>query len=175
MSVVVEALDAPRYRSAIDGLAELLVDAVEHGAGVNFLAGVTTAETRAWWLARADQVADGMIVPIVALEADGERVVGSVLLIYSATPNSPHRAEIGKVLVHASARRRGLGRELMLAAESRARADGRWLLILDTVTGSEADTFYRSLGWNEVGQVPDFALMPDGALTSTTYFWKSLR
>ena len=56
MSVVVEALDAPRYRAAIDGLAELLVDAVEHGAGVNFMAGVTTAETRAWWLARADQV-----------------------------------------------------------------------------------------------------------------------
>ena len=175
MSVVVEALDAPRYRAAIDGLAELLVDAVEQGAGVNFMAGVTTAETRAWWLARTDQVADGMMVPIVALEAGGERVVGSVLLIYSATPNSPHRAEIGKVLVHSSARRRGLGRELMLAAESRARADGRWLLILDTVTGSEADRFYRSLGWNEVGQVPDFALMPDGTLTSTTYFWKSLR
>ncbi|MBA2756838.1 MAG: GNAT family N-acetyltransferase [Chloroflexi bacterium] len=175
MSVVVEALDAPRYRATIDGLAALLVDAVERGAGVNFMAGVTTAETRSWWLARADQVADGMIVPIVALEAGGGRVVGSVLLIYSATPNSPHRGEIGKVLVHSSARRRGLGRELMLAAESRARADGRWLLILDTVTGSDADRFYRSLGWNEVGEVPDFALMPDGTLTSTTYFWKSLR
>ncbi|MEJ7696422.1 MAG: hypothetical protein WKF78_07370 [Candidatus Limnocylindrales bacterium] len=77
--------------------------------GVNFMAGVTTAETRAWWLARADQVADGMIVPIVALEAGGERVVGSVLLIYSATPNSPHRGgdrQGARAFVGAAARAR---------------------------------------------------------------------
>jgi hypothetical protein len=63
----------------------------------------------------------------------------------------------------------------MEVAEARSLADGRWLLTLDTVTGSDADAFYRSLGWNEVGVVPDFALMPDGTLTPTTYFWKNLR
>ena len=172
MSVVVEVLDAPRYREAIDGLAALLVDAVEGGAGVNFMAGVTVDETRAWWEGRVDGVDSGMVVPIVA--RDGERIVGSAVLLYAWNPNSPHRAEISKVLVHSTARRQGLGRRLMEAAEARARADGRWLLVLDTVTGSDADTFYRAIGWREVGIIPDFALMPDGALTPTTVFWKDV-
>ena len=104
---------------------------------------------------------DGTVVPIVAFDDDG-RVVGSTVLLYAWNPNSPHRGEIGKVIVHSSARRRGLGRAADGGRGDRARADGRWLLILDTVTGSDADAFYRSLGWNEVGVVPDFALMPDG-------------
>jgi GNAT superfamily N-acetyltransferase len=90
----------------------------------------------------------------------------------SRNQNSPHRAEIGKVLVHRSARRRGLGRALMEAAEARARADGRWLLILDTEAGSAADAFYRSLGWQELGTMPNRS---DGILAPTTYFWKDLR
>jgi GNAT superfamily N-acetyltransferase len=172
--VIVQALDVTAYEDAIDGLAELLVDAVDHGAGVNFMAGVTADETRAWWEARRDGVSDGSVVPVVAFDDDG-RVVGSTVLLYAWNPNSPHRGEISKVIVHSSARRQGLGRQLMDAAEARSLADGRWLLTLDTVTGSDADTFYRSLGWHEVGVVPDFALMPDGTLTPTTYFWKDLR
>jgi GNAT superfamily N-acetyltransferase len=106
---------------------------------------------------------------------DRGRIVGSTLLIRAPQANAPHRAEIAKVLVHRDARRRGLGRALMLAAEARARADGRWLLFLDTVTGSPADRFYRSLGWHEAGPIPNFALDPDGGLMSATYFWKDLR
>lgn len=173
MTVVVEALDAHGYDAAINDLAALLVDAVDSGAGVNFLAGVTVDETRAWWASRADGVASGMVVPIVA--RDGSRVVGSTVLLYAWNPNSPHRGEISKVLVHSSARRQGLGRRLMDAAEERARADGRWLLVLDTVTGSEADAFYRAIGWHDVGIIPDFALQPDGSLTPTTVFWKDVR
>ncbi len=170
----VEALDLAAYDAALEGLAELLVDAVDHGAGVNFMAGVTPAESRVWWEARRAGVADGSIVPIVAFD-DAGRVIGSTVLIYAWNPNSPHRGEVSKVIVHSSARRGGLGRRLMDAAEARSLADGRWLLVLDTVTDSEADRFYRSLGWREVGTVPDFALMPDGALTPTTYFYKDLR
>jgi GNAT superfamily N-acetyltransferase len=173
VTVVVEALDAPAYREAIDGLAALLVDAVDSGAGVNFMAGVTVEETREWWASRIEGVESGMVVPIVA--RDGERIVGSTVLLYAWNPNSPHRGEISKVLVHSSARRMGLGRRLMAAAEARARDDGRWLLVLDTVTGSDADAFYRSLGWHEVGVIPDFALQPDGTLTPTTVFYKDLR
>ena len=173
MNIVVEALDAQAYRDAIDGLAALLVDAVDSGAGVNFMAGVSVDQTREWWTARIDGVESGMVVPIVA--RDSERIVGSTMLLYAWNPNSPHRGEISKVLVHSSARRQGLGRRLMAAAEARARDDGRWLLVLDTVTGSEADTFYRSLGWQEVGTIPDFALQPDGSLTPTTVFYKDVR
>lgn len=173
MSVVVEALDAAAYLDAIDGLAALLVDAVDSGAGVNFMAGVSVEHTREWWTTRIEDVASGMVVPIVA--RDGDRIVGSTVLLYAWNPNSPHRGEISKVLVHSSARRQGLGRRLMAAAEARARDDGRWLLVLDTVTGSDADTFYRSLGWQEVGIIPDFALQPDGSLTPTTVFYKDVR
>ena len=171
--VTIRELDAAGYEAAIPDLAALLVDAVDSGAGVNFLAGVTADETAPWWTERIDQVRNGVISAFVAL--DDDRVVGSTLLIRSRNPNSPHRAEIGKVLVHSSARRRGIATALMAAAEERARAEGRWMLMLDTVTGSAADAFYRSQGWVELGVMPNHALATDGTPTPTTFFWKDLR
>jgi GNAT superfamily N-acetyltransferase len=171
--IEVRELDADAYHAALPGLAGLLVDVVEGGAGVSFLAGVTEAEAEAWWAERADAVASGVITPIVAL--DGDRIVGSVLLLRSRNPNSPHRAEIGKVLVLRSHRRRGIAAAMMAAAEDRARADGRWLLILDTVTGSAAEAMYRSLGWTVTGVVPNHSLLTDGTPAPTTFFWKDLR
>jgi GNAT superfamily N-acetyltransferase len=172
-AVEIRALDADAYRSAIPELADLIVDAVASGAGVNFLAGVTRDEAAAWWRAREGDVAAGVTTPFVAL--DGGRVIGSVLLMGSTNPNSPHRAEIGKVIVLQEHRRRGIAAALMAAAEERARADGRWLLILDTVAGSAADAFYRRLGWTAFGTVPDYALSPDGVPSPATFFWKDLR
>ena len=171
--VTIRELDADGYRAAIPGLAALLVDAVDGGASVNFVAGVTEAQAAAWWTERIDQVRDGVITPLVAV--DGETVVGSLLLIRSTNPNSPHRAEIGKVLVHRFARRRGIGAALMRAIEERARSDGRWMLVLDTVTGSAAESMYRALGWNELGVMPNHALLTDGTPAPTTFFWKDLR
>jgi GNAT superfamily N-acetyltransferase len=168
-------LDAEAYAAAIPGLAALLLDAVEGGAGVNFMAGVTESEAAAWWTARIPGVVDGTITPFVATEREAGTVLGATLLIRSHNPNAPHRAEIAKVLVHRSARRRGLGRALMEAAEARARADGRWLLILDTVSGSEADALYRATGWQELGTMPNHSYRPDGVLAPTTFFWKDLR
>ncbi len=170
---MIEELDPDGYRAAIPGLAELTLEAVEGGASVNFLRGVTIAEASAWWIARIASLADGTTSVFVA--RDGPTIVGSTILVRSRNANSPHRAEIGKVLVHRSARRRGLGRALMAAAEARALADGRWLLILDTEAGSDADAFYRSLGWQELGTMPNHAYRSDGVLAPTTYFWKDLR
>lgn len=169
----IRELGVEAYSAAIPGLAELIIDAVAGGASINFLRDVTAAEAAAWWQARTELVAAGVVTPLVAV-VDG-RVVGSVLLVRSVKANSPHRAEIEKVIVHRDARRRGIARALMAAAEARARADGRWLLILDTVTGSAADALYRSLGWNETGVVPDHSLLPDGRPWATTFFWKDLR
>jgi GNAT superfamily N-acetyltransferase len=169
----VRELDADAYEAAIPGLATLLVDAVDGGAGVSFLAGVTAGEAAAWWTERIDLVRSGVISAFVAF--DGDEVVGSTLLIRSTFSNSPHRAEIAKVLVRQTARRRGVARALMAAAEARARADGRWMLLLDTVTGSAADTFYRATGWQELGVMPNHAMATDGTLGATTFFWKDLR
>ena len=166
-------LDADAYAEAIPGLAALIVDAVAGGSSVNFLAGVTVDEAAAWWAVRTDQVAAGVITPFVAFR--DAAVVGSVLLIRATGPNSPHRAEIGKVIVLRSERRQGLGAALMAAAEERAQADGRWLLMLDTETGSPAAALYEGLGWHRSGEIPNFALTTGGELTSTTYYWKDLR
>jgi GNAT superfamily N-acetyltransferase len=173
--IEIRAIDADgdAYRAAIPDLATITVDAVDGGSGVNFLAGATEAETGGWWMARAAQVESGVITVFVAL--DGDRVVGSTLIERSTNPNSPHRAEIGKVIVLRSHRRRGIGAALMRAAEERARSEGRWLLILDTVAGSDAEAMYRALGWTAFGVVPNHALLPDGTPSSTTYFWKDLR
>ena len=63
----------------------------------------------------------------------------------------------------------------MTAAEGRARADGRWMLLLDTVTGSAAENFYRTTGWQELGVMPNHAFATDGTPSATTFFWKDLR
>jgi GNAT superfamily N-acetyltransferase len=172
-SIDVRELDVEGYRRAIPELAELVVQAVAHGASINFTTDVTTELAAAWWRGRIEGVRSGQASAFVAID-DG-RIVGSTLLVRSLNQNSPHRAEIGKVIVHPGVRRRGIARALMQAAEERARADGRWLLVLDTVTGSPADALYRSLGWRETGVVPDYALLPDGRPWPATFFWKNLR
>jgi GNAT superfamily N-acetyltransferase len=172
-AIEIRELTLEGYRAAIPELATLIVDAVARGAGVNFLEGVTEDEAAAWWRGREGDVASARTTVFVAV--DGGRIVGSTLLIRSVNQNSPHRAEIGKVIVLGSYRRRGLASALMRAAEDRARTEGRWLLVLDTVTGSAADAFYRALGWQETGVVPNYALNPDGRPWPATFFWKDLR
>ena len=171
--VEIQELDADAFGRAIPRLVELSQDAVAGGSSINFLADTDTERVRAWWDARTDSVRAGLITPFVAVL--GDRIVGCTLLMRSSNPNSPHRAEIGKVIVDRTARRRGIARALMRAAEARAKADGRWMLVLDTVTGSPADALYRSLGWHETGVVPDYALNPDGHPEAATFFWKDLR
>jgi GNAT superfamily N-acetyltransferase len=171
---VVDALSPGAYQAAIPQLADLVVDAVESGAAVNFLAGVRPDEAAAWWQSRSAGIADGSITLFVAVDRAG-RIVGSTLLMRSTNQNSPHRAEIGKVIVRRDARRRGLGRRLMEAAESTARDEGRWLLFLDTESGSEAEQMYRALGWHEAGTIPDYAMSSTGIPAPATWYWKDLR
>lgn len=170
----IEAIEPASYENALEGLASLLVDAVDGGASVNFLSGVTREDAAAWWAARTDAVRAGTITVFVARD-DDDRIVGSTLIERSRNPNSPHRAEIGKVIVHRSARRQGIASALMRAAEDRARFEGRWMLVLDTVTGSPAAALYESLGWQTVGTIPGYALDVSGVPEPATYYYKDLR
>jgi GNAT superfamily N-acetyltransferase len=172
--VRIEAIDPASYDDAIEGLAALLVDAVESGAAVNFLAGVTRDEAAGWWKERADGVRAGTITVFVARD-DDDRIVGSTLIERSRNQNSPHRAEIGKVIVHRSARRQGIATSLMQAAEGQARTEGRWMLVLDTVTDSPAAALYEGLGWQTVGTIPGYALDTAGEPEPATYYYKDLR
>ena len=168
----IRPLAAEEAEARLSELADILVDAVEHGASVNFMAGFSRDEGRAFWRKQLADIAAGEKLLFVG-ERDG-RLVATVLLTYAPQPNAPHRGEIGKMLVLSSERRQGLGRRLLVAAEEAALAAGRTLLMLDTESGSAGDKLYRSCGWREYGRVPDHAYRPDGRLAETTMFYKHL-
>jgi GNAT superfamily N-acetyltransferase len=171
--VTYEVADAAAMADAVEALGEILADAVESGASMNFILPFSAEDGAAYWRSRLADVASGVVRPIIA-RVDG-RIEGVTLLVPSRNPNSPHRAEVAKVVVHRRARGRGLGTGLMTAVEALARAEGRWLLVLDTMTGSDADRMYRRLGWLEVGVIQDHSLAPNGVLAPTTFFCKDLR
>jgi GNAT superfamily N-acetyltransferase len=155
---------------AATALAAVLADCVWGGASVSFMADLTLDEAEAFWREQAD-AGDGRAILVAE---DDEGVFGVVQVIPAWPPNQPHRADISKLLVHRRGRRRGAAEALMSAAEDAAKAMGRPLMTLDTVTGGAADHLYGKLGWTRVGVIPDFALMPDGAPTATTVFYKAL-
>jgi GNAT superfamily N-acetyltransferase len=161
--------DAPT--SDIRGLAQLLVDAVDSGAGVSFLAGLTETEAEVWWRSILASSPERAII-LIARDADG--VVGTVQLQPSWAPNQPHRADVAKLIVHRRARRRGIARALMDALEQSARDAGFTLLLLDTCKGYDAERLYASTGWVRVGEVPGFALNPDRSPCDTVFFYKEL-
>ena len=172
----IRALPAAEAIQRIDELIDIIRDAVAGGASVNFLAHATDDDFRAFWTSTITDVTAGQKVLYVAEADDAEvsRIVGTTLLALSQKQNSPHRGDIGKMLVHSSHRRRGLGSRLLAAAEHGARQRGRTLLMLDTETDSSGERLYRATGWTAFGVVPGHALKPDGTPKPTTFFFKVL-
>lgn len=171
--VVLRRLDPDEAAASVPALAALLVDCVEGGASVGFMAPLTVERATRFWRSVAEGVRRGERALLVAESGEGG-VVGTVQLVLATPENQPHRADVAKMLVHRGARRRGVARRLMRAVEEVARGEGRTLLVLDTVTGSEADRLYTSAGWRRVGEIPGYALMPDGAPCATTVFYKAI-
>jgi GNAT superfamily N-acetyltransferase len=168
--VLIERVTWPVGAAVADGMAHVLLDCVAGGASVGFLAGLRHDEARDWW---CEALREPHTVTWVARQAD-DRVVGTVRLKLATLPNSTHRAEVAKLLVHRDARGRGCATALLDAVEDGARQLGRTLLILDTHTGSLAERVYQRRGWRTVGVVPDYAGVPDGTLVSTTFMAKYL-
>jgi GNAT superfamily N-acetyltransferase len=168
----IRTLDAAETAARLSELAEILVDAVANGASVNFLAGFTHDAAEAFWRTQISAIASDENHLLVA--DTGTSLVATALLMFARQPNAPHRAEIGKMLVHSTHRRQGLGRRLLTAAETAARQANRTLLMLDTESGSAGDKLYRSCNWIAVGGVPNHAFRPDGRLAETTIFYKQL-
>lgn len=153
-------------------LVDVLIDCVHGGASVSFMAPLSAERALAFWQRVAREVAAGERALLVARDALG--IVGTVQLVLAQPENQPHRADVAKMLVHRRGRRQGIGAALMRAAETEALACGKTVLVLDTVTGGDAERLYARLGWQRVGVVPDYALMPDGALCATTFFYRRL-
>jgi GNAT superfamily N-acetyltransferase len=159
-------------RQHLDALAGVLADCVAGGASVSYMAPFSQSDARVAFEAVAAEVDQGRRLVLAAF-ADGD-LVGTVQVILALPPNQPHRGEIAKLLVHRSARRRGIAQRLMQRAEAEARAEGKTLLVLDAVTDGDAARLYERMGWTKVGVVPDFALYPDGRFCDTTYFFKRI-
>jgi GNAT superfamily N-acetyltransferase len=155
----------------IEGLADVLIDCVEGGASVSFMSPLPRDRAVAFWRRVGQGVVAGERVLLVAEDARG--VCGTVQLVLDQPENQPHRAELAKLLVHRRAPRHGLGEALMRAAETAARECGKSLLVLDTAS-EEAERLYERLGWVRVGAVPGYALLPQGGLCGTTFYYRDL-
>jgi len=154
-------------------LSDVLIDCVEGGASVSFMLPMTRAKAEAFWHGIAAGVARGQRVVLVAEDTTGT-IVGTVQVILNLPENQPHRGDIAKMLVHRCARRQGVGEALLATAEQSALRAGKTLLVLDTVTGGDAERMYARQGWQRCGEIPQYALWPDGRPCATTIFFKFL-
>ncbi|CAJ0814136.1 MULTISPECIES: GNAT family N-acetyltransferase [Ralstonia] len=172
-TVIVRRVGANEASACISALADVLVDCVEGGASVSFMWPLSHDKAQAFWRNVAEGVARHERALLIAEDANGA-VLGTVQLVLAQPENQPHRADVAKMLVHRRARRQGVAQRLMAAVEEAARAEGKTVLVLDTVTGGDAERLYARAGWQRVGTVPNYALMPDGAFCGTTFFCKQL-
>jgi len=155
-------------------LSDVLIDCVEGGASVSFMLPMSRAKADAFWQRAAAGVARGQRIVLAAEDASGA-IVGTVQVLLDQPENQPHRGDVAKMLVHRRARRRGVGAALLAAAEDCARRAGKTLLVLDTVTGADGERLYARQGWQRCGEIPHYALWPDGRPCATTIFFKFLR
>ena len=169
----VERVEARDAAVVLRALTDILLDCVEGGASVSFMAPLSRDKAQAFWRGGLESMARGERIVLVARDAE-RRISGTVQVILAQPENQPHRADVAKMLVHRRARRHGLGQALMHAAESEAAKAGKTLLVLDTASDS-AERLYARTGWVECGRIPGYALLSSGEPCATTYFYKQLR
>lgn len=170
--IEIRELKSEDYAGLRAALIELLCDAVDHGASVNFLAPMDVEIAARFWDRAAGQLDTRERVIMIALD-DGV-LAGSVQLALATQPNGLARAEVQKMFVHTTERRRGIATQLMSAIEEAARKLNRTLLVLDTETGSDAQPMYEKLGYVRVGEIPDFALNTSGVPKPATFYYKKI-
>jgi GNAT superfamily N-acetyltransferase len=171
--ITIRRIGASEATGRVEALADVLVDCVEGGASVSFMLPLPRDKALTFWRGVAQSVARNERALLIAEDSVGQ-IVGTVQMIMSQPDNQPHRADIAKMLVHRKARRRGVAQRLMEAIDNAAREEGKTVLVLDTVTGGDAERLYERAGWQRAGVVPKYALMPDGGFCGTTFFYKHL-
>jgi GNAT superfamily N-acetyltransferase len=170
--VTISAVAPHAVAPLLPGLAELLLACVEQGASVGFVLPATVPRMLAYWQKMLPQFQAGARQLLVATL--DQQLVGTVHLVLDMPENGKHRADINKLLVHPRARRQGIARALMAAAERAAWANGRRLLVLDTVPGSGADRLYADMGYQCAGTIPDYVVDTHNvALVATALYYKT--
>ena len=170
--IEIRQLNATEGLQHLRALVEVLLDCVEGGASVSFMAPLPRATAESFFEKIIQGVQQGDRILLAAFI--DSKLVGTVQVLLATPPNQPHRADVAKLLVLRSARGQGIGARLMEHAEKASRLRGKTLLVLDTATGGDAERLYMRLGWTRVGVIPNYALFPDGTWCDTTIFWKQL-
>ncbi|GAB3233436.1 GNAT family N-acetyltransferase [Hymenobacter seoulensis] len=173
MSVTIRPVSPQHFPQHLDSLCELLRDAVDSGASVGFLPPLAPEEARQYWQGIAAALPSQEVLLLVA-EKEGN-VVGTAQLHLATKANAAHRAEVAKVLVHSTAQRQGIGRQLMHAVEELAQQHQRTTLVLDTLEGASSELLYQGLGYTAAGAIPEYARVANGALEATVVYYKLLR
>ena len=168
----IHSLNAIQTLAKLDSLVRLLIDCVDAGASVGFLPPLERTVAKAYWQEASQAVAAGSRILLVAQE--DARLIGTVQLDLCMRGNGLHRAEVSKLLVDTSCRRRGVGRRLMEALEAEAQTMGRTLLFLDTRAGDPSERLYQKLGYIMAGTIPYYAQSADGTLHTTVFYYRLL-
>jgi GNAT superfamily N-acetyltransferase len=170
--IEIRQLNATEGLQYLGALVEVLLDCVEGGASVSFMAPLPRATAESFFKKIIQGVQQGDRILLAAFIES--KLVGTVQILLATPPNQPHRADVAKLLVLRSARGQGIGARLMEHAEKASRLRGKTLFVLDTATGGDAERLYMRLGWTRVGVIPNYAMFPDGTWCDTTIFWKQL-
>lgn len=165
--LVLTAEDAVNRRRE---LGDLLRDAVDSGASIGYVSTPTLAEADAYWDSVIAAVFGGSRVLMVAQGEDGA-IAGSVQLDLEQRPNGNHRAEMIKLFVLRSMRRRGIARALLAFGIDEARRRGRMLLTMDTRKGGDAERLCEQMGFQRMGEIPRYARSVTGELEGTVFFY----
>ena len=174
MSAQIRQLSGDDLQEHLAALTDILVKTVEAGASVGFILPFPPEEAASFWKKKVFGAVQRGDVLLFGAFLNGQ-LQGTVQLGLALPPNQPHRADVGKLLVHPTARRTGLGRALMQQLEAKARHLGKTLLLLDTRSGDPSQLLYESLGYQVAGSVPGFCRHPSTQrFEPTTFLYKAL-
>lgn len=165
-TVALTPADIGRYRAlmlhAYDAAADAFTSTVEERA----------AEPDSWWLRH---IADPKGLSIAFGSFDGDALVGTVTVEFSAKPKTRHKALLIGMFVHAQARRLGAGCALMQAAMQAAAARPGVRVVTLTVTEGNAPAIalYESFGFRSFGTEP-MAIATAQGLRGKVHMWRAL-
>ena len=171
----IRALAPQEARGQVGALSDVLIDCVEGGASVSFMLPLTRDRADAFWHGVAEGAIAGERILLVGAGSD-ERTGGGHRAGHPETAGEPaapgrHREDARPSRAPEARHRRAPS---CVAAEEAARKAGKTVLVLDTVTGGDAERLYERVGWTKSGIIPNYALWPQGGFCDTTVFYKLL-
>ena len=131
------------------------------------------AEPESWWVRR---LANPESLTVVFGALEGEELVGTVTVEFSAKTRTKHKAHLIGMFVAESARGLGVSKALLEAALDAARARRGVAVVTLTVTEGNlpATSLYRSFGFQVFGVEPMAISTPDG-FRSKVHMWLPLQ